>query len=295
MFRTETLTREMWIAERSDRVSLVNALKSTRELVNRMWRIVRISDGTVIAFSKNAYAEPATPAPVVAAQQAEGGVTSEAVNEYVLISEDPKGVSLPFEIFGDYGRCLRFARKATSYQYTNWKIVRLSDDKVLTQNKYAPKTLPDPAPDKPQRPTMQTQHQAWYEKQSLNTDAIIAAVLDQWIATTESDPQPPTPKTTRLSNPGGGNIPNGHNRGNPRNRKNSAQFKAQRSHKVSFTMNGANIEQNTPKAQMWRNKRHLANRVAMPIPAITGAELMQQASLTLLPKRLTRVLESRVA
>lgn len=68
--------------------------------------------------------------------------------------------------------------------------------------------------------------------------------------------------------------------------------------KVSFTMNGGNIEKNTPKAQDWRKRRNLANAVNMPIPTITGAELLARGQgLTVLPKpkQLTRVLEGRAA
>lgn len=48
----------------------------------------------------------------------------------------------------------------------------------------------------------------------------------------------------------------------------------------------ATMERNTDAAKQWRNKRALANAVAVPVPAITGHELMQAGQqLTMLPRK----------
>ena len=74
----------------------------------------------------------------------------------------------------------------------------------------------------------------------------------------------------------------------PRNRANSrsSAFSSRNMAKVPM------MERNTPLAAKWREKRNLANAVAMPQPTITGLELLQRAQLTLVPK-LTRTLETR--
>jgi hypothetical protein len=54
------------------------------------------------------------------------------------------------------------------------------------------------------------------------------------------------------------------------------------------------LEHKTDAAKALREKRNLANAVAMPTPTITGAELLARGlQLAIVPKPLTRFLESR--
>lgn len=100
-------------------------------------------------------------------------------------------------------------------------------------------------------------------------------------------PPPPRTKTTRLRNPGGGNLPSGHGRGKKRTQsQKSATVKRFKAHKVSTIM----MERNTPAALKLRDKWALQNKVNVPIPTITGAELLG-LHVVEKPKRLTRYLE----
>lgn len=299
-FKLMAYNKGQWQYEKGHH-SLSGLLVYTHELYRHdMWRILRIADNVVIVASKEQPAPAATPSPeptpepVASEPQAAPTVGDEPIvilnphYEYELQiykakqwmqHESSNSVSLLMPY-------VRWHQSTIPQIGYNWRIVRASDLKIIAQ-KYIPQAA-HPVAD-----------------EAVSSSAIPVAddkpiFLDTRggkLITLHGKPFLQTIWTHR--NPGGGNIVSGHNRGKKRtqSRKNSpkiGQFKAKGSPKVYPSMN---IERRTPEAANWRNKRHLANRVAMPIPTITGAELLQQAGLTLLPKpkRLTRHLEGRRA
>lgn len=84
----------------------------------------------------------------------------------------------------------------------------------------------------------------------------------------------------------------GHGR-TSRNRENARKG----AKNAKTTRNGSTLvmmEKNTENAAKWREKRNLANAVAMPQPTITGAELLARGiQLVEKPKPMTRTLETR--
>lgn len=208
-----------------------------------------------------------------------------------------------------------------------WQIVRASDGIVIAQSKAsAPAALSadSAAPDDSALPFAEfdTSEDVYFENPEMRDDWSGSDWKPQspdWKEVSQgtwiykpSDNTPPPTHTTRLRIQGGGNMVTGHSRNKPRKPKprNNAPRNAKsqdngvqavstpiteiRRHSARNRRQASPmLERKTQAAKDWHKMRILHNATAVPIPPITGAELLQTAGLTLVPKarKLTRVLE----
>lgn len=159
-----------------------------------------------------------------------------------------------------------------------WRIIRMSDKVAIaySKNAYAAPQASTPAADSPASGEQGSSVFKW----SHNFNDALRPQLTDWRGSQQAAWL--FAERTGVT---------GHGRPS-RNRSNSRQNKAKGSRKLSSTMN---IERRTPEALKLRQKWALQNKVNIPQPSITGAELLQAGQqLTVLPK-LTRTLERRRA